>query len=260
MHTAKQVIEHALENGLIEGYSTSYSEPGYSFNDGETRKAILFANWNAKSHYDETTRKFVEDDNTMPRLAGIAEKAGYTVEWSDEWTTCDECYGAVRTQADSYSWKRSYWQTECGDIVCANCLDPVEYLETLEGCPTICNTFDHVNPADHGYTLIREQLEYGWHPGQNDSPAIVAKSLRDRGIERFLFSLDSVGQFDASFSVYVHDSEAELLIGADVESKLPYSPGEEMARVLRGEKSAHYVLETRTLTPEEFVRGDWAKR
>lgn len=39
----------------------------------------------------------------------------------------------------------------------------------------------------------------------------VAKELQAKGIERFLFQLDSVGQFDGRWSVYVHESEKKKL-------------------------------------------------
>jgi hypothetical protein len=43
------------------------------------------------------------------------------------------------------------------------------------------------------------------------TPAQVAKELRAKGISRFLFNIDDVGQFDSHWSVYVHEDEKHLL-------------------------------------------------
>src|ERR1700733_2652991 len=69
-------------------YAHAYGEPGYT----DPKKAILFANWNyfCKEVYN------------------LLGKAGYALEWSDEWSTCNDCGNAVRTSADSYSWQPFY--------------------------------------------------------------------------------------------------------------------------------------------------------
>jgi hypothetical protein len=46
---------------------------------------------------------------------------------------------------------------------------------------------------------------------RNDDPHKVAKELRAKGISRFLFNIDDVGQFDSHWSVYVHEDEKHLL-------------------------------------------------
>lgn len=202
MFTARQVIYSALDDGIIEGYSEDYAEPGYTLGD---KVGILFANWNPQSFDKEATK----EQRLMPRLADVAERAGYEVEWSDEWSTCYDCGKAYRTSPDSYCWQPSYADCD-GAYLCAECLKPAEYLESIEGDPQRCNTFTHINPSDHGYVLIKKMAN-GWYGGQNDSPEIVARSLRAQGVDRFVFHLDSVGQFDTHFSVYVHETEAALL-------------------------------------------------
>ena len=77
-----------------------------------------------------------------------------------------------------------------------------------------------IDPEDFGYVkanrdddAYNDSYECGWHPHQTDNPRIIADNLRNRGIERFLFRIDGVGQFDVAFSVYVHESEADKLDG-----------------------------------------------
>jgi hypothetical protein len=82
------------------GFAPHYSEPGYD----QPSKGILFANWNY----------------FFSRIDSLLEAYGYTVEWSDEWTTCDECNGAIRTSPDSFWYEPSFAETSSG-IVCNNC-------------------------------------------------------------------------------------------------------------------------------------------
>jgi hypothetical protein len=202
MYTAKQVIRNAMDAGLIEDYAEAYAEPGYSIGPG--KNCILFANWNPKS-FDRNAPK---NERVMTRLAKVAERAGCEVEWSDEWSTCDECCGAIRLSPDCYTWKPSY---EMGDgyIVCHECIDPADYLERLEGDPRRACTLN-IDPADHGYVVVKQRMESGFHPGQNADPNVVARDLKEKGVERFLFTIDATGQFDIEFSVWVHESEVEL--------------------------------------------------
>ena len=214
---AQQAIEAAIsvqKDNQKKGYFSAnaedvqlydgYAEPGY---DG-TRVAT--GNWNRNSYYDRETRQSVDTDNTMPRLSRILEKLGFECEWSDEWTTCDDCGKLIRTQADSYGWTRSYSQNDC-DVVCLNCIDPGEHLQSLEGDYAKANTIGTIDPAKHGYKRLPEDYQTGMHYGQDSSPKLVAKALEKQEIERFLFNIDDVGQFDTSWSAWVHEDEWELL-------------------------------------------------
>ena len=82
-------------------YAFEYAEPGYSAGE----KGILFADWNSKGCWDKDKNEYVEVDTFMPRLAKVAEHAGYEIEWSDEWGNCSDCQKAFRVNADSYLWK-----------------------------------------------------------------------------------------------------------------------------------------------------------
>lgn len=85
------------------GYAPSYAELGYD----QPAHGVLWANW-----------------NKLPRnLDRILERAGYAVEWSDEWTTCDDCNRAVRTQPDSHDWRPGYSLSDSGEILCHECAD-----------------------------------------------------------------------------------------------------------------------------------------
>ena len=100
-------VQSEIEN---MGYATGYVECGYD----EPAKGVLFANW-----------------NVFPRnLDRILERAGYAVEWSDEWSTCEDCNKALRTSPGSYSWRPMYREDliEHGSMVCLICA-PMEDIE-----------------------------------------------------------------------------------------------------------------------------------
>ena len=125
------------------------------------------------------------------------------MEWEDEWSSCSDCGKLVRTSANSYGWKQSFWLRNDCEIICTECIDPAEYLESLEDHPTHCSTIDSIDPADHGYVQLQQGFENGFHPGQNDDPNTIYKQLRTQGEKRpVIFVLDSTGQFDIGFSVW----------------------------------------------------------
>lgn len=183
-------------------WASGYAEPGYA---EPRRGGVFFSNWNDVTHYDGHAHKV--DDGTMGRLATALEAYGAAIEWEDEWSRCANCGKAIRTSADSYVWQPAYSE---GGEVCHVCVteDPADYLHELEGSDTRAWTLD-IDPAEHGYKLLEDGFESGLHPGQNDDPRKIAAELRERGIDNFVFRLDAVGQFDATFSVYVPEGEED---------------------------------------------------
>ena len=247
-------IEECLEDGnskLDLRVMPGYVEPGYT----DPRMSVLVANWNYVSR------------ETAHRL----EAAGYATEWCDEWAECSTCYKAMRTQADSYSWKRSYVEVE-GELLCATCAkdDTEAYLDTLRGDPLAVHTLDSIDLAEQGYSRFDRDFENGLYPGQDDSPQAIATVLRAQGIEDFIFSLDGVGQFDVRFGVWMRPADEARAVFAPGEGKAKVSPAAALEAALRdlpplsgeGITVSTVVLSddgakviTRTLTPEEFIAG-----
>lgn len=181
-----------------------YSEPGYS---GDL---IATGNWNDITVYNKETNKFDLVDDTPGRVGRALEKLGFEIEWEDEWAACSVCDHLVRTQADSYSWRRAYIDDN-NEIICCNCVkeEPAQYLELFENNSKKAWTIYGVNPEDFGYRQVAKEFENGWYGGQNDDPKAIAASLQKMGIHRFLFDITAVGQFDTHFRVLVHESEMQ---------------------------------------------------
>jgi hypothetical protein len=182
------VIESAIREGADISWAPHYSEPGYSDSDD----GVYFANWNPTSFTPRV-------DNVVSRIGALLAREGATLEWSDEWTTCNDCGGAVRTSADCYSWTPNFVVIDECEIVCHDCLD----IDTQES--RLINNPDHADTLffdweSRGWRRAEEHAT-GWHPGQTDDPHEVFARLSPE--YDVLFTIDAVGQFDAHWSAWI---------------------------------------------------------
>ena len=75
------ILPDAFDMGDITDVADDYAEPGYTLSEGA--RGVVFGDWN------------------KPRLANIIARMGFDLAWLDEWTRCEHCYRAFRTQPDS---------------------------------------------------------------------------------------------------------------------------------------------------------------
>ena len=167
-------------------FATGCAEPGYD------NKPVILANWN----------------NVPDKVYTSLEKSGYLCEWSDEWIACDECCKVFRSSPDSYSWGM-FGHVFDGYAVCGDCIkdDPDDYLEDLTNNPRraiTCSILRVLDLPELGYEQIATDFENGFYPGQNDNPENILKSAREKygHDHRFIFAIDSQGQFDIGFSLW----------------------------------------------------------
>lgn len=180
----------------------AYAETGYE--DPECG-LIASGDWNDADEYDRETDKRITTSDLPSRLANVFRKLGIELEWCDEWTGCHSCCRALRTRPDDHSWKPCYIEDD-GAALCLECVDVEEYLESLEGDSTKRSLFD---PSEHEYVLIQGGFEAGVHPGQDADPELIGKLLSTADIKRFVFCVSETGQFDLTYSVWMHKEEAE---------------------------------------------------
>ena len=193
MRMAKQISSAVTFR--IEEVQLHYN--GYAGDCDE--KLIATGNWNDV------------DGSTLPsRIQDLFEAMGIETEWSDEWTECSECYGLIRTEPDSYHWVPEY--TYIDGYVCHACLkkDPEGYLSSLESCPESANTVKDIDPSEYGYVKFNDGSYRTGYSGASPSPSTIAEYMGSRAVDRYLFHIDSVGQFDCEWSVYVHRDEIHL--------------------------------------------------
>lgn len=207
--------DRTLPNGYDIQWADGYAEPGYPSAD-----IVLLSNWNDESRYvngpwREGLYKRVVLDDTASRLYESLDKLdGVELEWSDEWTICDECNKCFRTTADSYSWTMYGSVNEYG-YFCGDCIknDPDSYIE------------EYVNESDKAITVLSaSELEKagwikvenddsysgdyhnGWY-GREDNPATIMGDIHDSGLSDVVFVIEGVGQFECAFSPYVRAQE-----------------------------------------------------
>lgn len=212
----KQYSTYAFSNNAENiGWSHEWA-------DGrDAPKGIAYANWNDIGGYGERNQYSERARTLMRRVCDLLERVGVEIEWSDQVDTCDDCGGLIQTSPDSYSWQPDFVIGD-GCITCEKCTlnDAENYLESLEGDTGKCVTLD-VDPSDYGYELLQGELEHGWHPGQDADPKVIAKDLRARGIERFIFVLEENSQFYSTFAVWVHEDEKDKLGEEPIETDGP---------------------------------------
>jgi len=217
-----------------------YVEPGYQ---DPPSGLIATGNWNqADRRVQDAEGKWSyekSDCDLVGRVATILEERyGVELEWSDEWSACQQCGGLVRTQASGWGWQRSYAILD-GEFLCCDCLkkDAATYLESLEGNDKKCVTIQDIDLAQYGYVRVLERLKHGMHEGMASNPKVISGSLREVGASRFLFVLDHTSQFYIEFSLWIHQDEVELVEDIHIETDQHPSPATLMKQALQSIKA-----------------------
>lgn len=222
------ILERELGERWGDGYVVTdvicgYAEPGYGGDD----TIVVLGNWNNKrwinSHLIGPQLPLTDDESLPSRLAEMLDEIdGVEIEWLDEWISCSECYRAVRTEPDSYSWQPYYsWVHECG-FVCSDCMmkDPGAYIDDGDWTNSTSNAItwitgrleDTLEPLGFVHWEPGNPQHYanGWYPGQTDDPKKILEAILDRHPDaEVVFTIDSVGQFDCHFSAWVRGIDDE---------------------------------------------------
>lgn len=174
------------------------------------KPVVVVGNWNNVDKWDKELDKRVELSDLPKRLGDALERIGVELAWGDCTTTCDDCCKLLNTEPTHYGWQPHYAQVN-DDTICQSCLDAEDYLEDLEGGER-CNSVASIHPENHEYFPLAENLQRGFHSGMDADPTKIAKLLKGKGVERFLFNTDDVSQFYSTFSLWVHASEVHKLL------------------------------------------------
>lgn len=192
-----------------------YAEPGYGSCLGDEAPVIVLGNWNPKRFCHEGEPPLTPAESLPARLAESLERLGAEIEWLDEWDSCGECSRAIRTEPDSYSWKRSYLETDNGRV-CHDCAIEAgedmltDYVNDPYRMVTWCEA-NHVE--QYGYVKWEpgepRTFENGWHPGQDTDPSKILDEITGKYPDvEVIFFLDESSQFYVTFSAYVRDIHA----------------------------------------------------
>lgn len=200
---------------LVTNVIVGYADPEYR--NAYDNDVVVLGNWNPRNLSGDRTRKLYGPEANLtlaervgPRLANALEKVGADVQWLDEWSECMECYRAVRTEPNSYSWQPQFAWIE-DELICSECLREMlpDVLETYVNEPTKCVTWlSSGDMIEQGYQQVGDYYENGWHPGQTDDPnVILERVLRDNQDAQVVFLLNSTGQFDIRFTAWIKTTD-----------------------------------------------------
>jgi len=115
--------KEAALRAVAEADPDARTYQGYADVFDDDNRPVIAANWNR-----------VPDD-----VASMLERHGFHIEWSDEVTDCSDCYGAIRTEPDSYFWRPRFAYGD-GEVVCASCLEDAGLrYDDRERWPTVLN-------------------------------------------------------------------------------------------------------------------------
>lgn len=139
----------------------------------------------------------------------------YSITWgySDEFTTCSECCQIIEIQPSHCGWVPDYWLTD-GEIFCGDCVREDEdlaegYLEDVTNNHQRAVTlFSEEEILKMGYTKCNKDFESGLHEHQDDNPETILEKAREMlDDDKFIFRIDSVGQFDVNYHLFSKKSE-----------------------------------------------------
>ena len=191
--TLKALFDNWEKENFYYDYYLGISEPGY--ND----IPMIAANWNKVSRkFYSWLENYFEDE--------------IEIDWYDEWINCSDCNKAIRQSPDSYSWQSAgLWASDC-EIVCPECYesnkeDIIEYYKNNRNAAVNSDFISYLE--NEGFKCFEKEnfcevFETGFHPGQNDNPSKIAKFIEDNLLNYdYIFAIQSVGQFDCHWSVFI---------------------------------------------------------
>jgi hypothetical protein len=176
---------------------------------------IIMGSWHDNETLDPTGR------NVPSRLFELLESIPHVAAvWYDEYSTCMECYAAIRTKPDSYSWAPRFIATEYG-YVCAECVnsDPDHYLveyiisaDDDDDDPVEFKAYPDFASVD-GWTRVTDApREAGqWYSTSDDDPRRVLAAVRsDYPDHDVMFRVESREQFSATYHAYVREAATSV--------------------------------------------------
>ena len=181
-----KIILKALADKHFAEWCSHYGEPGYNDPDA----GVILCNWN----------------NISKEVANYLEKAGFELEWSDEWVIDYDHDKAYRTSPDSYGWRPTAVYSYDGDLLtpeddAGDVIDEfaTEQFNQVKSVPHWV-TDDDLETA--GFVKHNGEFESGHHPGQTDNPQTIGNELLKTIARRVVARVDDNGQFDCRFSMW----------------------------------------------------------
>lgn len=207
-HVATDLTRCEVESIILARVSESWTLP----DESDPRHA--FADWNDQRSRDPDgvhgygPHVGQRTDTTMARLMNILERMGVEIEWADEWVMCDGCGRMLRSSPDCWDWKMFGYIDDC-IVTCGHCIDSEEYIEPRINNPRNAVNIDLVDLGELGFSRLDKEYESGMHPGQDDDPAAILKTLQAQNPgQQFVFVYEP-SQFYVEFSAWSREVESD---------------------------------------------------
>ena len=119
---ARSMAKNTYVRNRLEGIQIHYDPVNVYAERGCSGQYAATGNWNSVTEYDRATgsNATVPSGDLPPRVGRLLERLGFECEWSDEWTTCEDCGRLLRTCPDSHDWRPSYVESDC-EYICHEC-------------------------------------------------------------------------------------------------------------------------------------------
>ena len=152
----------------------------------------------------------IDDSDFVSVMEAFTESGLDGWGFADEYDSCGECGGILRTSPDSYVWTPDFWDSPDGRV-CVDCLDPEDYIEWVidENGRGIARSVNLIDPTEFGFVKVLDGLEHGLHEGQNDDPRIIGKWGSKHGLAVVFTIYPS--QFTMTFDLYARCDNGESL-------------------------------------------------
>lgn len=190
MSEAKVLTREEIGN-IIEEVASNTQIVGGEF--------MIVEGWDDVKALEEATS--LEMDEIAKIVCGDTDNWGF----SDEYTTCSDCGGLIKTSPNSYSWTPDFAIVNDCELLCGECIkaNPQGYLEDLINNPSKANTIlDSEDLEREGFKKLEEnEYESGWY-GKNDDPKKIFDNLSENYGE-VIFEISSSGQFCTNFVCWV---------------------------------------------------------
>ena len=171
-----------------------------------------------ESPEDDGDMAIVQDWETIesklwPLFCALMDIGKDDYGFADEYTTCSDCGNIIRTSPDGWGWKPDYWLSDC-DIICSECLADCEddYIDWMiehnrMSRRSVSSVIKSDRLVQHGFTILLQGLENGFHEHQTDDPGAILTYLQAQKLD--VAFVASPSQFDVSFDVYVRSTDID---------------------------------------------------
>ena len=187
-----EAIFNKLESLHVYPLWGEYCEPGYST---EKPDGVLFGDWNPlyKPEYEGFLNS-LEDH--------------FELDWSDEYTSCEECGKYFRTTGNCYQWTM-YGIIREGFCVCGDCIkeNPEQYLKHLINNPKDCCK-DFIDLESMGWKNLNGTFANGFFEHMHDDPKGIMKEYQKKYPDMdIVFGKLEASQFYIEWQVYGKEKE-----------------------------------------------------